>query len=199
MKQRPEHSCRIATLFIALFLAAQPALAGDDKIKIPTPPLFPKIVLKAPPKIVLPAPPPMVWLPGPQVYVAHNSPHRIFFHDGRYYLFNEGIWYIGPGYAGPWAHAEPRQVPPGLHRFHGEEWDGYQHEADRRYREGRDDDHYAFYARHDAGERHERARWQDDGRRDRGWRDDGRDRGWRGHDEDRGDRGRGRGRGRDDD
>jgi hypothetical protein len=177
----------LTAILLATTLLPAPALLADGlKIRIPVPPV---------PKIVLPAPPPMIWLPSLQVYVAHDTPHNIFFHDGHYYLFHQSAWYLGPGYAGPWTAVKVREVPPGLRNFHGERWDEYEHEADRRYRGWHDDDdHHPFYARRDAHERHERAYWHAQEDHDRGNRDEHRDR--RNHDQDRG---KHRGRGRDDD
>jgi len=179
----------LAALLLATMLL--PGLRADEvKIKIPLPPA---------PRIVLPAPPPMIWLPQLRVYVAHDTPHSIFFHDGHYYLFHQNVWYLGPGYAGPWTVINVRQVPPGLHTFRGERWEEYERDADRRYRNWHDDDaHYPFYARREAHERHERAYWherrEDRGDHDRGRRDERGDR--RDHDQGRSEH---RGRGRDDD
>lgn len=175
-----------AIVLATTLLPASALLADEIKIRIPVPPA---------PRIVLPAPPPMIWLPGLQVYVAHDTPHNIFFHEGRYYLFHQNVWYFGPGYAGPWTAATIKQVPPGLRKYRGERWNDYEREADRRYRDWHDDEaHYPFYARRDAYERHERAYWHEREARDRGRRDEHSDR--RDHDQDRGLH---RGRGRDDD
>ena len=187
MKAKHSYLPLAAALLLAAFLAAQPARSDEIKIKIPPPPI---------PKIVLPAPPPMIWLPGISVYVAHESPYPIFAHEGRYYLRHEHGWYVGPGYNGPWSAVEERHVPPGLRGFHHERWREYQLEADRRFREDREEHHHPFYAgrpderayydkhhghgydrdRHEPGhERHHRDEDQDrhDGRhRGRGDRDD---------------------------
>jgi hypothetical protein len=88
------------------------------------------------PVVVLPAPPPMVWLPGPRIYIAHGAPHRIFFNDDRYYLFHDDVWFVGPGYGGPWARIKIKQVPPGLRKFKARDWDGWQREAGRHARGG---------------------------------------------------------------
>lgn len=172
MKSSHERSYAIATLLTAAFLATQPLRADEIKIRLPAPPV---------PKIVLPAPPPMIWLPGPQVYVAHESPHPIFFHGGQYYLFHQDVWFIGPAYAGPWTVIKVRQVPPGLRKFRGERWGEYQREATQRFREGRDNGHHPFYA----GRPGERARWKGDDH------DRGRD-GYKGHKEKKEKHGRGR-------
>ncbi|HCU53246.1 MAG TPA: hypothetical protein DIC36_02835 [Gammaproteobacteria bacterium] len=174
MLYRTKRPYIIAALFSVLMMNSGLMLAGD--IKIPLPPHPPL------PKIVLPAPPAMIWLPGVQVYVAHDSPYPIFHREGRYYLNHEGAWYFGPGYNGPWTATDAHHVPPGLRNYRREHWGEYQREADHRFREGRDHDHAAFY-----GHRHERAHWKD--------KDHGRDKhdGRGNHD----DRGNGKDRGRD--
>lgn len=182
MLQRCDRFCVIAALLGALFLISGPVLADDNRIKIPLPPHPPL------PKIVLPSPPPMVWLPGPKVYVAHDTPHQIFYHEGHYYLHHQDGWYIGPGYAGPWTTAMEKQVPPGLRRYRGEHWGEYQREAAHHFREGHDHDHSPFYAGRESGHARERAHWKEDDH-DRG----------RHADKDRNEnRGQGRGRGHDD-
>lgn len=172
MLYQPRRRYFNVALFTTLILISGSILAGGAKV--PLPPL---------PKIVLPAPPAMIWLPGLQVYVAHDSPYPIFHRDGRYYLNHGRAWYIGPGYNGPWAAANARQIPPGLRNYRRERWDDYQREAARRFREDRDHDHTPFY-----GHRHERARWKEDdhGPGQRGDADNHEERGQgrdRGHDE----------------
>lgn len=132
-------------LFALACFGLAPAYAGDVFVKINVPA----------PVVVLPAPPPMVWLPGPRIYVAHNSPHEIFFEGGHYYLHDHGRWYRGPGYAGPWIHINIGVLPPPLHRYDKKYWKKYQKEARYRYEhEHDDDDHPAFYGREDAHEKH---------------------------------------------
>jgi hypothetical protein len=177
----------LATLLLAAMLPpAASVLAGEIKIKIPTPPA---------PRIVLPAPPPMIWLPQLQVYVAHDTPHNIFFHDGRYYLYHQNSWYLGPGYGGPWNPVMVKQVPPGLRTYHGDRWDDYEREADHRYRNWHGDNaHHPFYARRDAYGHRERAYWHKWDEHDRDRRAEHHDRSDYGHD-----RGKHRGRDRDND
>lgn len=127
----------VAAAFVAALFAIHPAHGDEIKIKAPVPPI---------PKIVLPVPPPMIWLPGISVYVAHESPYPIFAHQNHYYLHHENIWYIGPAYNGPWTVIEARRVPPGLRGFRPERWRDYEMEADRRFREDREDRHYPYYA-----------------------------------------------------
>jgi hypothetical protein len=159
-------------LILGTGLLASLSLQADEiRVKLPAPPL---------PPVLLPIPPPMIWLPIPKVYVAHDSPYPVFYHQGHYYFHYERVWYLGPGYNGPWTTIVIRQLPPGLRGFRQERWHEYQREADRRFREDRDDDHYPFYAGHPG----ERAHWK--------YRDRSHDREGKGNRD-------GRGRGRDDD
>lgn len=137
----------VATVLVAASFTLQPARGDDIRIKVPVPPL---------PRIVLPAPPPMIWLPGISVYVAHDSPYPIFAHQNRYYLRHAHVWYVGPAYNGPWTVIEERRVPRNLRGFHQERWRDYETEADRRFREDRDEHHYPYYADRPG----ERVRWQ---------------------------------------
>lgn len=144
-----ERSYVIVSFLTAAILGAQPVNADEVRIKLPAPPV---------PKIVLPVPPPMIWLPVPQVYVAHATPHPIFFHAKHYYLHHHDVWYIGPGHGGPWTTIREKQLPPGLRKFHKNKWGDYQREADDRFRHGKHDGHPAFYA----GNPNKRAYWKDD-------------------------------------
>jgi len=70
-----------------------------------------------PPPVVVYSPPTMVLMPEPQMYVAVGVPYDIFFVSGRYYYFNEGHWFWGPGYGGPWTYVAVETLPPGLRRY----------------------------------------------------------------------------------
>lgn len=202
MSTHTRNGLTLSLAVLALIMASSmpwQAQAGDNvTIRLPAPPLPPI------PKITLRVPPPMVWLPIPQVYVARDTPHQIFYHEDRYYLFHEDRWYVGPGYEGPWAIVHVGLLPPGLRAYRARDWDDYQREAYRRHRDHDDDDHHhAFYGHRGEHNRYERVRWAD-------WKRDNGDRGWHGRNdrsegrgEDRGaergeDRGHGRGHRRDD-
>jgi len=154
MPQRRNRFTVTAALFGVLFLASGPILADDNRITIPLPPHPPL------PKIVLPSPPVMIWLPGPKVYVAHETPHQIFNHDGHYYLHHQDAWYIGPGYSGPWTAAKERQIPPGLRKYRGEHWGEYQRDAAQRFREGQHHGRSPYYASEEKGRARKRADWE---------------------------------------
>ena len=70
-----------------------------------------------PPPVVVYSPPTMVLMPEPQMYVAVGVPYDIFFVSGRYYYFNDGHWFWGPGYGGPWTYVAVETLPPGLRRY----------------------------------------------------------------------------------
>ncbi len=135
------------------------------------------------PVIALPAPPHMVWVPGPQVYIALGSPHQIFFNDDNYYLYDHDAWYVGPGYGGPWARTKVGHVPPGLHKHRHEQWDDYQRQAQPRYRADDDRDHRNFVGWKDKKEKHYKRKHDNDDRGGRNGRghDDDRDRGDKHH------------------
>lgn len=151
MKKLTPHFRYLLALLSVMFLFSSLGHASDNQIRIPVPPL---------PKIVLPAPPPMIWLPTPKIYVAHESPHPIFFHSGQYYLHDHDRWYIGPGYAGPWNHVHSKKIPKHLRNFRKEHWGKYQSEAAHHFRSDRYE-HEPFYAQREAREEHRRAHWQE--------------------------------------
>lgn len=70
--------------------------------------------------------------------VAVGIPYDMFFVEGRYYVFRDNIWHVGPGYNGPWKIIQHNHLPPGLikHR-HGDlirerdrEYERYRHDGD---------------------------------------------------------------------
>ena len=71
------------------------ALPGHAQVNI-------NVQIGQPPPVVVYSPPAMVLMPEPQMYVAVGVPYDLFFVSGRYYYFDDGDWFWGPGYAGPW-------------------------------------------------------------------------------------------------
>ena len=61
--------------------------------------------------IDLPGPPELVPVPGTAVLYAPAVPANYFFYAGQYYAFEAGVWYVGPGYNGPWGVVAPELVP----------------------------------------------------------------------------------------
>jgi hypothetical protein len=70
-----------------------------------------------PPPVVVYSPPTMVLMPEPQMYVAVGVPYDIFFVSGRYYYFNGGHWFWGPGYGGPWTYVKVEKLPKPLRKY----------------------------------------------------------------------------------
>jgi hypothetical protein len=66
--------------------------------------------------INLPAPPHLVVVPGTPVMYAPTIQANYFFYGGRYYVFTNGLWYVGPRYNGPWVVVAPAYVPPPILR-----------------------------------------------------------------------------------
>jgi hypothetical protein len=64
--------------------------------------------------IDLPAPPPLVPIPSTPVMYAPAVPANYFFHGGQYWVFAHGVWYVSPGYNGPWTVVAPAYVPPAI-------------------------------------------------------------------------------------
>jgi hypothetical protein len=105
-----------------------------------------------PPPVVFAAPPTMVLMPEPQMYVAVGVPYDIYFVSGRYYYLNEGHWFWGPRYGGPWTYLTVEKLPPGLrrykvkqlHEFRDREYNGYKARGPAfhgKYFVAEDDDH----------------------------------------------------------
>jgi len=66
--------------------------------------------------IRLPGPPALAVVPGVPVYYAPHAPANVFFYDHQYWVFNNGGWYSGPTWNGPWAVVQPVFLPaPLLH------------------------------------------------------------------------------------
>jgi hypothetical protein len=61
--------------------------------------------------IHLPSPPSLVIVPGTPVYYAPQAPANVFLYGHQYWAFNNGGWYTGPNWTGPWVVVEPAVVP----------------------------------------------------------------------------------------
>ena len=138
-------SCLTAFCLLAAYT---PAHAAEVSVNINLPA----------PVISLPAPPHMVWLPGPRVYIAFESPHQIFFHNDNYYLYDNDVWYVSQGYGGPWAHTHVKHLPPGLHKYRREQWHEYQRQAQPRYHKDDDRQHRNFVGWKDKKDKEKRGK-----------------------------------------
>jgi hypothetical protein len=90
--------------------------------------------------INLPAPPPLVVVPGTPVYYAPGAPANVFFYGHQYWVFNNGGWFVGPSWGGPWAVVAPAfvpvpilRVPMGYYRVPPGHWKGWAREAPPRW------------------------------------------------------------------
>ena len=124
-----------------------------------------------PPPVVVSAPPAMVLIPGLSVYFAPDVDANIFFYSGSWWRFNDGYWYRGRSYRGPWGFVPRGRVPVVFGRI-PHDW---RDRGDGRIPYGQWKKHWREYGRY----RHYEGHHEDRG----GWGDRG----------DRGDRGRGHG------
>ena len=163
---------RSTLLLIALLLAQAPFAGWAGGIKIPLPPV----------PIIVPDPP--LFLQPPQLgfRVAVDTPYDLFIVDNRYYVIKDRVWFVGPGYNGPWQSIGFDRLPPGLRKHQLREIRLERDHELRRYREERDYDRRRAF-------RPER-RHHDDG-------PDGREHG-RGHKHQDNEKPRGKGKGGDD-
>jgi hypothetical protein len=94
----------LAVLALALgILGAKPAHADVNVgISIGTP---------APPPVVVTAPPPVILVPGTTVYRMPSAEFNVFVHNGRYYSFHNGAWFIATRWGAPWTAVAVERVP----------------------------------------------------------------------------------------
>ena len=76
--------------------AADVNVSGGVSIQIGTPP-------PPPPPVIVQAPPAFVVIPGSVVSYAPSLKVDLFFHEGKYYYFHNGAWFIAKAHTGPWA------------------------------------------------------------------------------------------------
>jgi hypothetical protein len=119
-------------------------MAPPPPVLVSTPPPPPVVVSPAPPQVVFQGAPRFIYSPHLGFYVAVETPYDVVFVDGRYYFWDNGVWYASPDYNGPWVVVQARRVPPPLVRFRYSEI--------RRYR----DSEYRVFL-HD--KKHYRGRW----------------------------------------
>jgi hypothetical protein len=97
---------RIATLSVlALGLGPGLAPAADVRVGIN--------VAVAPPPLVL-APPPLVAIPGSAVQHVPSASFNLFVHNGRYYSFHNGAWFVSVGHRAPWVAVSIETLPPAI-------------------------------------------------------------------------------------
>lgn len=117
---------RLCLTALLCFGLATAASAGDINIRLPMPPL----------PIFVPEPPLFLVPPTLGFHVSVDTPDDIFFVDQRYYVPKGDIWYVGPGYNGPWQTIKVDRLPPGLRKHHHDE---IRRERDREYKRYHDE------------------------------------------------------------
>jgi hypothetical protein len=93
----------VALAGISLALGFGTAEAGNVNVGI--------TVGVAPPPVIL-APPPLVVVPGTQVHHVPSASFNLFVHQGRYYSFHNGAWFIAAGHGAPWIAIAIASIPP---------------------------------------------------------------------------------------
>ena len=99
----------LSILAAAALFGASPAMAGDVGFDLNI-----HVGNRSPAPIIVQEPPLFLVPPALGFHVAVGSPYDMFFIDGRYYLCKEKVWYVAPGYGGPWAAIQRDRLPPGL-------------------------------------------------------------------------------------
>lgn len=85
------------------------------------------------PRVVLSAAPRFIFSPSLGMYVSVGIPYDIMYIGNAYYVYDNGFWYRGPYYNGPWVRAEGRRLPPVLHRYRFEQIRHFRDEEFHRY------------------------------------------------------------------
>jgi hypothetical protein len=93
----------LALTGLALALGFGAAAAGNVNVGI--------TVGVTPPPVVL-APPPLVVVPGTQVHHVPSASFNLFVHQGRYYSFHNGAWFVAAGHGAPWTAIAIATLPP---------------------------------------------------------------------------------------
>lgn len=93
----------VALAGISLALGIGAAEAGNVNVGI--------TVGVSPPPLIL-APPALVVVPGTQVHHVPSASFNLFVHQGRYYSFHNGAWFVAARPGAPWAAIAIASVPP---------------------------------------------------------------------------------------
>lgn len=90
--------------------------------------------------INLAAPPLLVPISGAVVAYAPAVDTNYFFYGGQYYVYVNSVWYVSPGYNGPWGALAPGYVPAPLlsvpiqyYRTPPPAWHGWRRDAPPRW------------------------------------------------------------------
>jgi len=99
----------LPVLLAALLGGASPSLASDVGFDLNV-----HVGNQAPAPIIVDEPPLFLVPPTLGFQVAVNVPYDMFHIEGRYYLYQNNVWFVGPGYNGPWTGIRHDRLPPGL-------------------------------------------------------------------------------------
>jgi hypothetical protein len=91
----------LATLVVAVVTLA--ALAAEAQVSVN--------INIAPPPVIFAHPPRVVVVPKTPVYYVPDTSYNVFVHEGRYYSFHDGGWFLATSYGGPWAFVPVERVP----------------------------------------------------------------------------------------
>ncbi len=99
-------------IFLALLLGGAPQImAADVGIDLNL-----HIGNRSPEPIIVDDPPLFLVPAALGFHVAVGVPYDMFHIEGRYYLQKEEVWYVAPGYGGPWKVTRRDRLPRGLAR-----------------------------------------------------------------------------------
>lgn len=132
------NSVIIAVLFLSAFVSTE---KGYAEVNIN---LNVGVQAAVPLEIYLEEPPEFIYPRELGFYVAVGVPYDIYLVGSRYYLYQDGYWYQGSYYNGPWRQVERRHLPPGLRK--------HKHNRIRHYRD-------VEYRRYDRNREHYKGRY----------------------------------------
>ncbi len=148
---------------LGLLLFASPLQASDVGFNINL-----SIGNQPAPRVVRPVPviieePPVFLYPAQLGFaVAVGIPYDLIYIEGRYYLYDDDIWYVGSRYDGPWTVVKHKHLPPGLRKHKVK----YIHDCrDREYHSYRKvyhDSGYRGKIHHPGKDKHKRKHKRDD-------------------------------------
>jgi hypothetical protein len=170
----------VILLTLTLLFAASVAQASNVGVDInihagapvapPPPPVYAPpspVYVPSQPQIVIQQPP--VFLAPPELgfYVAVDIPYDMVYISGRYYLYNNGGWYRGRNYNGPWIVVPERKLPPGLRKYRYEEVRHYRDVEYSHYHQDRDHYRGEYFRPDKGGKKHrkeDKERWKEEKR-----------------------------------
>lgn len=92
-----------AVMMLVIAGAALYALAAEAQVSVN--------INVGPPPVIFPAPPRVVIVPNTSVYYVPDTTYNVFVHEGRYYSFHDGAWFLATSHGGPWVFVPVERVP----------------------------------------------------------------------------------------